>query len=263
MPRPDSRVLRLICSLYLGLMGIAYGDGESEPCQSQWPEPPALKVVTTPFPPYVVPEGDSASGPATEVVRQTCQRAGVRCEFHVLPWARSYHLAQTEPGTLIYSMSRNEERDPLFTWLGRVSPYSVKLFALRDSSVPEVSDWRELSEYSVAGQLKDVKALYLDDAGFDVDYTGTAENTIKMLYHNRVHLVAGDARSLPYRVRTMGLPLEQLRVVAEIEPLSSELYLAAHLDTPAAVTHRLSSCLASIHSDGTYDRIWNGSEPSE
>ncbi|GGX66618.1 substrate-binding periplasmic protein [Saccharospirillum salsuginis] len=249
---------RLIAIVWLFLPVRLYANADTESCQSDWLEPPVLKVVTTPFPPYVVDYEGLVAGPATEVVREVCQRAGVRCEFHALPWARSYHLAQTEPDTLIYSMSRNAEREPYFEWVGTVSPYDVKIFAIRGSIVPEVADWRELAGFRVAGQLKDVKALFLAKAGFEVDFTGTAENTIQMLYHDRVHLVAGDARSLPYRVGQLGLPLEQLRVVADIGELSSDLYLAANSRMPVAVLQRLSGCLRSMKSDGAYERIWEG-----
>lgn len=237
-------------------------DNLSTPCQSNWLEPPKLTVVTTPFPPYVVEQGGLVSGPATEVVRQVCERAGAQCEFVAFPWARSFHLAQTDSNTLIYSLARNPERETRFQWLGTVSPYNVKLFALKDSIVPEVEDWRELAGYRVAGQIKDVKALYLANARFEVDFTATAENTIQMLYHDRVHLVAGDARSLPYRVEKMGLSLERLRVVADIPELSSDLYLAAHTQSPVEVMQRLTSCLKELKAEGAFDRIWAGGRAS-
>lgn len=256
MFHPGLWIVRLIALFWLCLPVRLFANVDMDSCQSDWSEPPVLKVVTTPFPPYVVDYEGLVAGPATEVVREVCQRAGVRCEFHALPWARSYHLAQTEPNTLIYSISRNSEREPLFEWVGTVSPYSVKIFAMRDSIVPEAEDWRDLAGYRVAGQLKDVKALFLAKAGFEVDFTGTAENTIQMLYHDRVHLVAGDAQSLPYRVGQLGLPLDRLRVVADIDELSSDLYLAANGRMPASVLKRLSGCLQSMKSDGTYERIW-------
>lgn len=263
MVQSGFRSVHLIALLWLFLPAYLSANVDMDVCRSDWPEPPALKVVTTPFPPYVVDYDGLVAGPATEVVREVCERSGIRCEFHALPWARSYHLAQTEPGTLIYSMSRNAEREPHFAWVGTVSPYSVKIFALAGSIVPTVEDWRELAGFRVAGQLKDVKALFLAKAGFEVDFTGSAENTINMLFHDRVHLVAGDARSLPFRVRQLGLPLDRLRVVADVDELSSDLYLAANPTTPVAVLKRMSGCLKAMKADGTYDRIWSDVEPSD
>ncbi|MDG4718193.1 MULTISPECIES: substrate-binding periplasmic protein [Thalassospira] len=217
-----------------------------------------IRVMTTPFPPYVIYDEDThkAYGPAVDVINQVCMTSAMDCEIMVEPWARAYATAIENPDTLIFSIARRPDREMQFKWIGTVAPYHVRLFSIAGSGVPETENWRELSSYHVAGQLRDVKAQYLENAGFDIEMVPSAEATIRMLFANRAKLIAGDALSLPYRVRMLGEDSQRLQVVASIPELSSDLYLAASLSTDDAIVTRLRTALESLKADGSYDRIW-------
>ncbi|WP_430472809.1 substrate-binding periplasmic protein [Thalassospira lucentensis] len=215
--------------------------------------------MTTVFPPYVMysDQTGEASGPAVDTVRGVCLTAEITCNVRVEPWARAYATALETPNTLIFSVARRPDREDKFHWIGTVSPYHVRLFSLRESSVPEVADWHALSSFPVAGQLGDVKAQYLQNAGFDVEFVPSAETTIRMLYAGRAMLVAGDSLSLPYRVRALDIADEDLHIVAQIPELSTELYLAASLSTDALLVENLRQALDELKRNGSYERIWS------
>lgn len=217
-----------------------------------------LTVVTTPFPPYVVyhEDIDQATGPAVDVIRNVCMAADVNCKLRVEPWARAYEAALQTPNTLIFSIARRPERETQFKWIGTVAPYRVQLFSLIDHDVPFSDDWRSLTAFHVAGQMRDVKAQFLVEAGFDVIMAPSAEATIRMLYADRAMLVAGDSLSLPYRVERLGVDITQLTVVAEVPELSTDLYLAASRNTDDDVIALLRNALGGLKSSGNYDRIW-------
>ncbi len=217
-----------------------------------------LRVMTTPFPPYVIYDENThmAHGPAVEVINQVCASSGMNCEIMVEPWARAYATALEQPNTLIFSIARRPDREMQFKWIGTVAPYQVRLFSVDGSGVPVTENWRELRAFHVAGQLRDVKALYLEEAGFDVEMVPSAEASIRMLFASRAELIAGDALSLPYRVRMLDEDSQRLRVVATIPELSSDLYLAASLSTEDAVVAELRTALEELKGDGDYDRIW-------
>lgn len=216
-----------------------------------------VTVATTPFPPYVVKEAEGrVSGPAVAVVRRVCELAEVDCDIRAYPWARAFVTAKSVPNTLIFSIARRAEREELFRWIGTVSPYHVKLFTKKGGSVPAAGRWRDLRSYTLAGQRKDVKAQFLNKNGFKVSWVTTAESTIKMLYADRVDLVAGDALSLPYRVRQLGLDIDDLAIAADVPDLSSELYLAANADTDEHFIERLGHSLQKIKDSGEFEGIW-------
>lgn len=222
--------------------------------------------MTTPFPPYVVYDEQTglATGPAVDVIGRICITSKLTCKVNVQPWARAYDTALNTPNTLIFSIARRPDREALFKWIGTVAPYHVRLFSLHAYGVPKVSDWRELKRFYVAGQMRDVKAQYLKDAGFEVLMAPSAEATIRMLYAGRTMLVAGDSLSLPYRVRALDVESERLQVVAQIPELSSELYLAASLETDDVLITTMRDALDGIKKDGEYEKIWaaSGISPS-
>ncbi|WP_033068842.1 substrate-binding periplasmic protein [Thalassospira australica] len=217
-----------------------------------------ITVMTTPFPPYVVyqEDTDQASGPAVDIVHRICEEAELTCLLRVEPWARAYETAKRMPNTLIFSIARRPDREEQFQWIGTVAPYHVRLFSLDGYDVPEVESWRRLQAFHVAGQMRDVKAQYLENAGFDVVKAPSAEATIRMLYAGRAELVAGDSLSLPYRAKALAVDDMRLKVVAEVPELSTELYLAASLTTDEIVVRSLRNALDALKRRGDYDRIW-------
>ncbi|MFV1850642.1 MAG: substrate-binding periplasmic protein [Thalassospira sp.] len=217
--------------------------------------------MTTPFPPYVIYDEQTgiARGPAVDVISRVCMESQIRCKIRVEPWARAYETALQNPDTLIFSIARRPDREALFKWIGTVAPYHVRLFSLNDYAVPVVDDWHALVGFQVAGQMRDVKAQYLEDAGFEVMMAPSAEATIRMLFAGRAMLVAGDALSLPYRVAELEEDSTRLHVVASIPELSSELYLAASLATNDVVIDAMRAALEAIKQEGAYDRIWASS----
>lgn len=216
-------------------------------------------ILSTPFPPYIAAGDDGKpAGPAVDVVREAFEHVGLDCKIELQPWSRAYAMAEAVPETFIFSIARRPDREDSFHWIGTVAPYKVRLFKLRGGRVPATDEWQSLHEYRVAGQLKDVKALFLQTHGFNVYFVPAAENTIKMLYASRVDLIAGDALSLPYRVRELGLEINDLAVAAEIPELSSDLYLAANIKTDRALLRQVRSGLKALKDSGRFDDIWRG-----
>ena len=85
---------------YLACLWLAF-----VPAQAQ-----TLQAVTEDAPPYTYIEHGKVAGPATEVVQQTLQRAGLNdYRLHLYPWARAYDLALAE-GRSISEPSQDQPR---------------------------------------------------------------------------------------------------------------------------------------------------------
>ena len=77
-----------------------------------------LRVLTEDLPPYqVVKNHQVVAGSAFLQVEAIFKSAGLPCRTEVLPWARAYELARTQPNTLVYSLARLPAREDLFIWL--------------------------------------------------------------------------------------------------------------------------------------------------
>lgn len=256
MNRPPPRLFMVWLTAAL-LISACLRDSAAQSLPPSTPDAAAVTILTTPFPPYV---SDSAEvgGIATTIVQEACHRANLACTITALPWVRAYEQAQSTPGTYIYALARTPERENRFVWLGAVAPYHVNLYRLRDrTDIPTSADPLTLRHWRVAGQTRDIKAVWLADHGFTVDWVSSAELTIRMLFGHRVDLVAGDALSLPLRAAALGYDPDALVAVAPVPAVSVPLYLAAHPDSPRGVSDRLRTALTALHEDGTWATLWS------
>ena len=69
-----------------------------------------VKIVTEDLRPYNYLENGKLKGVGTEVVEAVLKELNLPLEIQVYPWARAFAIATNEPGTLIYTIGRSEER---------------------------------------------------------------------------------------------------------------------------------------------------------
>ena len=208
-----------------------------------------LTVYTEEFPPYNFTRDGTVQGVSTQVVEAALERAGFDYQLKSLPWARSFKRAQIENNTLIYSITRNQERESKFQWIGVVSPAIHSVFALQTRDDIRLANLADLKHYRIGTQLAGARESYLLQNGFSEDALLRLSGDrvliqqYRMLTLGRIDLwPAADAVAY-YVVRAQGDDPEQvLRKVYEFEQLSRDgYYLAASLATTAALRGWLGS----------------------
>ncbi|WP_241566972.1 ABC transporter substrate-binding protein [Hahella sp. KA22] len=214
-----------------------------------------IKVVTTDFPPYSFEENGEIGGMATEVVKAVLAKSGVGVSsFRVYPWARAYKLAQTEPNTLIYSIARSSEREPMFKWVGEIAPFRVNLYKLKSRSDINISSLEDAKRYVVGGEYQDIKQDYLVKQGFEVGKNIVLmpedELNIRMLFAKRIDLIPFSEFSLPVMLKQEGFAPAEVEKVLTLDGISYNLYMACSLGTPDATVDSLRSALQTLWDKG-------------
>ena len=78
-----------------------------------------ITIATEHFPPFQITDDNKITGGfSTEIVNALLEETGVKADIKVFPWARTYRMALTGKNVLIFSITRNEEREHLFNWVG-------------------------------------------------------------------------------------------------------------------------------------------------
>lgn len=113
-----------------------------------------IKVVTEDTFPVQYFENGKISGPATKLVEQVLSAANISYTIEVLPWARAYHLALTEPNILIYSLARTKTRTNKFKWVGRIMALEYYLYGSFDSDINLKTPLATLKKFRV-GTVRD------------------------------------------------------------------------------------------------------------
>ncbi len=221
-----------------------------------------LTVYTEEFPPYNFTRDGTVQGVSTQVIEAVLKRAGFDYQLKSLPWARSFKRAQIENNTLIFSITRNQERESMFQWVGVVSPAIHSVFALQTRDDIRLANLGDLKHYRIGTQLAGARESYLLQNGFSEDallrLSGdqVLSQQYRMLTLGRIDLwPAADAVAY-HVVRAQGDDPEQvLRKVYEFEQLSRDgYYLAASLATPIETVTRLAAALKAFKQTDDYRR---------
>src|SRR5574343_704797 len=93
-----------------------------------------MTAYTEELPPLNYQDGGQVSGFATELLQAVMQQAGYSVDIQLMPWARAYRLVMEGPDRVIYSITRTPQREPLFHWVGPISPRQIKLYRLNNRS---------------------------------------------------------------------------------------------------------------------------------
>lgn len=201
-----------------------------------------LRVLTEDLPPYqVVQNHQVVAGSAYLQVEAILRSAGLPCRTEVLPWARSYELARSQPNTLIYSLARLPAREHLFIWLAPLIQADYRFFSADNKVIEQIQQGKSPLDFiavAVAGSMMDST---LQQFGFVPDqnliHVKDVNAQWKMLQINRAQLTLAfepDFKALA------DLKVRQTQFFASrLVLLQIQLYLAAHPQTDQVLLEQL------------------------
>lgn len=211
-------------------------------------EPPLL-ITTEEMPPKVMNTPKGVVGYGALRVHQLLQDAGIRYQMIVLPWARAYRTALTDPYSCVFSAARTPEREALFQWVGPTvqTDYSFYGLAERDYQIGQLADAKA---YRIGSYIGDSRAEMLQKEGFQLQLIPDDRMNPQMLIKGRIDLWATNSGLANYL-------LAQQQLTERITPVfvfSRELlYLACHKDLPPTMISRMQTALDQMRQDGRYD----------
>jgi len=219
-----------------------------------------IDIVTEEFPPFNYTENDEITGLNTTVVKEMFRRAGIDYTITSYPWSRAYAIAQEEPNSAIYTMSRKESREKLFRWVGPIITSQSYLFRLANNNRVKVSSLEDAKRYRVAVVRDDVRHSFLSEQGFtedeNLEVLRKYELGWEMLARGRVDLWAMPGQVARHLLEQKDIPYSALEPVYALTEVSSALYhMGLQVNTPDSTVQKLQSALDSMRLDGTLQKI--------
>jgi polar amino acid transport system substrate-binding protein len=203
--------------------------------------------VTEESPPYDMMVDGHIAGVSTEKVVEVMKRAGQPYTLDLLPWARAYQMALSQPDTCVFSTTRTPQREALFQWIGPIA-YNTWMFyglAERHFHLAQLDDARSLR---IGTYNADARDTFLRSKGFEVDAVNSDELNPRKLLAGRIDLWATG----PYEAHTLLVTNAWTdRIVPVLTFQRVELYLACNPQVPGVVVDRLDRALTAIGKDGT------------
>lgn len=221
-----------------------------------------LTIYTEEFPPYNFTEKGNITGVSTEVVRKIMADAGYKIKIISMPWARTYDLAQKKENALIYSISRRQNREKLFKWIGILTPTTYSVFGDASRNDVQVRKLADLKDYRIGTSIDDARESYLLRKGFklpDFERVGGDRAhmiNLKKLLNKRIDVWPMPDAVAYYTARQEGHnnPKKVLKKLLPLNELSGGYYLAANPNTSNDVINRVTKALETFKQSPDYQK---------
>ncbi len=221
----------------------------------------ALTVVTEVLPPYQTVKDGRLQGVTIEVMNQLLERAELDgAKITAYPWARAYNMALRQKNIAIFPMSRTQEREQKFHWIGVVVPYTEYIWGLTSRSDIKIDNLEDLYRYRIALVREDSSTQYLtqvlDPNRLNHELVIDVAQGLQLMLRGRTDLLSSSEQTLrDITADPSLLKGDNVSPLLRIDALSAGLYLAVSLDTDEAIRGRLSQALHSLKEDGSYQQI--------
>jgi polar amino acid transport system substrate-binding protein len=230
-------------------------------CASLQAQP--LRLYTEEYPPINFSQNGKPTGLATEVVQGIMQRTGQNAPITVVPWARSYQEALSQPNTGLFVTMRTREREQLFKWVGPITRNITSFYALRRSflSIKSLDEAREYGEIAVPRDWYSHQRLQALGFSNLTPVTGPTQ-VVRMLKRGRIKLMVLDNLTLSTLLAQGDIQVDEVQLLFEL--VHTDSYVAFSLDTDDALIARWQRELDAMKSDGSFAAIhqkWLPGEP--
>lgn len=215
------------------------------------------QIVTEEWAPYNYQVDGQLTGLATEIVRAIMQLTGDDFEIVLLPSMRTVYALQNRPRTIMFSLFRTPEREPLYKWVGPIVEESIHPYQLASTATPITSLEQLMHAPRITTRHAGLVPSMLELLGFkNLDKSAAESHQLyRMLLAGRTELIVGDTDAgVAYYSRQLGIAPGTLRR-APIELYRSSLYIAFSRDSDDALVAAWAAALATLRRSGELTRI--------
>jgi len=206
-----------------------------------------LFVVTEDLPPLNHLEGNLITGHHTYLVKALLKLANIEYSMAILPWARSYKIAQTQPYILIYTINHTKDRHHKFHWIAEfptkldINYYSLESSNLEGMTLNELKLLRIGTEYDTANDH------FITKLGFkNITRVSNIKQTIAMLERQRIDIVIASTKQIERASASTGVTFSKIAQVGNA--FTAKPSIAVSLSTPIKTVKKLREAYIQLSS---------------
>lgn len=216
-------------------------------------------VYTEDYPPYnYLAKDGEAGGYATEKVRQVLDATGLSYEIRVIPWVRAMKRIREEENSLIYTITRTEERETQFDWLVPLAKANFHLYARREDQRTFTIDNLKAGKYSAACVAADLTCLFLKNMGVPenriVQIPDSRTGDFRLVVVGRVDLYMSEMLTNKYMRRKEGFSHFIVKPVIKAD-LDMGFYLASGPNVHKKTRDKVRKTYKRLKEEGAYQLI--------
>ena len=214
-----------------------------------------LNIYCEDDPPFQLQTPDGKlGGMVVEFVTEIQRRVGNTDPIQMVPWSRGLAYLDSQPDTLLFSMSRTAERSELYQWIGPIAETAYTFYAKADSriAINTLDDARKVGTIGV--YRDDIRDTYLTKAGFtNLDRVRDNSMNIKLMA-GRLAVYASSPNNIKADVERAGFKLADAKPVYVF--LRSQVYITASKKTDTGTVAKWNGALDAMKKDGALKKIF-------
>lgn len=215
---------------------------------------PQFTIMSEEWQPYNFPDQGIPRGLAVDMLVRMLERVGSfqgRGDIHFYPWERGFQMAQQKPGVLLFSVTRSQERQPLFKWVGPIADNTIYLFALKSRHLVAHTP-ADLKKYRIDTYIGAVSEdVLVGQFGYrldELDRSNKQVSTVQKVMMGRGDLFPASHATLASMCLEIQCKPEAFEPVLELT--RSQLYYVLSKDTPDAVVTQLQNAFDALKAEG-------------
>ncbi len=218
-----------------------------------------LYLMSEEFPPYNFRENGNVKGTSIDLMALILQKLNSkqdRNDIHILPWAKAFQYLLERENTVLFVMTRTQDRENLFKWVGPISTARNVLIARKARHI-KIDSLKDIRHVTLGAVRNDAGAqLVAEKAGVQIRSMKIAPDAIqciRMLNHGEIDLFAYDENVMTWLIQKNGLNPEDYETVFVLE--EGFHYFAFHHGTSNQLIEQIQKALDEIKLQGDYDAI--------
>lgn len=215
-----------------------------------------LNAYTEDWAPYNYQENGQVVGISTDILRAACSSAKLSCSITLVPWARAYKYASTEPQTLAYTTARKPSREHDFAWVGPILPRSTWVYTREDATPPPSSaaDLAKLRVGIVRGEAAEQDLLAAGVPASALIVQPTNVDVLRMLQAGAVDAVVDTEIGMQWNLKNLGISTRSVHQAFKLTDEGS-YYFALNRGTSAQTVEKLQAAVDKLRTSGQITRI--------
>ena len=208
-----------------------------------------LQYLTEEWAPFNYLENGTPAGIGVEMLDAVFRNLGVnrsRSDIRIVPLSDAFHQAQGNTGTVVFSIVRTPEREPLYQWAGPFTKSSFVVFApvRRNITIASPAD---LNRYRIGAVKDSIENTLLTGRGVEVSHIVNdmlPEDLLRKLEGGEIDLWATGDLTGRYEMQKAGVNPDAYEIVYTLS--ENDFYFIFSRDVPETLVSAFQQALGTV-----------------
>ena len=208
-----------------------------------------LQYLTEEWAPFNYLENGTPAGIGVEMLDAVFRNLGVnrsRSDIRIVPLSDAFHQAQGNTGTVVFSIVRTPEREPLYQWAGPFTKSSFVVFAPVSRNITIASP-ADLNRYRIGAVKDSIENTLLTGRGVEVSHIVNdmlPEDLLRKMEGGEIDLWATGDLTGRYEMKKAGVNPDAYEIVYTLS--ENDFYFIFSRDVPETLVSAFQQALGTV-----------------